>query len=202
MGTRSRRTVDVRRDEILASTTDLVDRLGLAALRVADVAKELGVSPALVFYHFGTKDALVADAFTYAVERDMSRVDAAVAKANNPLDKMRRALKSYGPTGAAAGWRIWIDAWALAQREPTIGAVLRGFDERWRSVLQAIITEGVQSGDFTCTDPEASVAQISASLDGLSVAALVYRSVTRVQLRQWMREGIAREIGIDPAALA
>ncbi|MET0839745.1 MAG: hypothetical protein ABWY19_13245, partial [Marmoricola sp.] len=24
----------------------------------------------------------------------------------------------YGPTGAATGWRVWIDAWALAQREP------------------------------------------------------------------------------------
>ena len=29
-------------------------------------------------------------------------------------------LRSYGPTGRAKGWRIWIDAWALAQRDPQI----------------------------------------------------------------------------------
>ena len=53
------------------STTETVDRIGLEATRVTDVAKALNVSPALIFYHFGTKDALVAEAFAYAVERDL-----------------------------------------------------------------------------------------------------------------------------------
>ena len=68
---RARRSVDVRRDEILTATVDLIDRVGLAAVRVGDVAAELGISPSLVFYHFGTKDALVAEAFAHAVERDL-----------------------------------------------------------------------------------------------------------------------------------
>lgn len=202
MTTRRRRTVEVRRDEILASTTELVDRLGLAALRVSDVAHELGVSPALVFYHFGTKNALVADAFAYAVEQDLAGLDTAVARGKDPVDKMRRALKQYGPTGSATGWRVWIDAWALAQREPDIRVVLRGFDQRWRAVLGTIIDAGIAAEQFSCPDPEASVARVSALLDGLSVAALVYRSVTRAQLRQWIREGVAREIGVPANHLA
>ncbi|MFT4011067.1 MAG: TetR family transcriptional regulator C-terminal domain-containing protein [Nocardioidaceae bacterium] len=196
--TRRRRTVEVRRDEILASTTELVDRIGLSALRVSDVAHELDVSPALVFYHFGTKDALVADAFAYAVERELAALDTIVGSSADPTHKLLKALKQYGPTGSATGWRIWIDAWALAQREPSIRAVLRGYDVRWRSALCAIIDEGVAGGQFTCPDPAASVAQISALLDGLSVATLVYRSVTRTQLRQWLREAVAREVGLSP----
>ena len=115
-----RRSVEVRREEILTATTDLLDRIGLAAIRVADVAEALGVSPALVFYHFGTKDALVAEAFAHAVDRDLRRLDQATAQGTDPLDRLRRVLRLYGPTGAATGWRLWIDAWALAQREPTI----------------------------------------------------------------------------------
>lgn len=200
--TRSRRKVELRRDEILATTTETVDRLGLEATRVTDVAKALHVSPGLIFYHFGTKDALVADAFAYAVERDLARLDRATAAGTDPVDKLRRSLHSYGPTGPAKGWRIWIDAWALAQREPGIRRVLRKMEQRWCEVLRAIIDEGLADGSFTCADPDATVARVSALLDGLSVAALVYRTVTRAQLRGWVAEAVAHELGLDPGALS
>jgi AcrR family transcriptional regulator len=199
--TRKRKGVELRRDEILASTTEVLDRIGLAGTRVTDVAKALGVSPALIFYHFGTKDALVAEAFVYAVERDLSRLDNATAKGVDPLDRLRRALRSYGPTGPATGWRIWIDAWALAQREPVIGTMLRRMDQRWCTVLREIVDAGVADGSFVCPDPAATVSRVSALLDGLSVATLVYRSVTPAQLQAWISETVAREVGLEPAAL-
>ncbi len=198
---RARRKVEVRREEILTATTDLLDRIGLAAIRVADVAEELGVSPSLVFYHFGTKDALVADAFAHAVDRDLSKLDAATAKGIDPLDRLRRVLRLYGPTGAAIGWRVWIDAWALAQREPVIRKVLRRLDHRWAAAFLEVIEEGVREGTFTCDDPKAAVARVSALLDGLTVATLVYRTVTRAQLREWVAGAVAGELGLDPETL-
>jgi AcrR family transcriptional regulator len=194
---RDRRTVEVRREEILTATTELLDRVGLAAIRVADVADALGVSPALVFYHFGTKDALVADAFAHAVDRDLDRLDRATAKDADPLDRLRRVLRLYGPTGAATGWRLWIDAWALAQREPTLRRVLRRMDERWCAVLREVVDDGVAAGVFRCPDPAGSVVRVSALLDGLSVAALVYRTVSRAQLREWVTASVAQELGLE-----
>jgi AcrR family transcriptional regulator len=201
MAGRARRSVEVRREEILSTTVELLDGLGLAATRVADVAEALDVSPALVFYHFGTKDDLVAEAFAHAVERDLHRLERA-AGGEDPVDRLRRVLRLYGPTGAAIGWRVWIDAWALAQREPVIRKVLRRLDQRWTTSLLEVVAAGVTDGSFTCPDPEASVARVSALLDGLSVATLVYRSVTRAQLREWVAESVARELGVDPEALA
>ena len=74
----ARRKVEVRREEILAATVAEVQKSGLAHTRVADIATALGVSPALVFYHFDTKDRLLAEAFAYAAERDLVRLAAAV----------------------------------------------------------------------------------------------------------------------------
>ena len=193
--------MEVRREEILTATTDLLDRIGLSAIRVADVAKELGISPGLVFYHFGTKDTLVAEAFAHAVDRDLDRLDRATARGTDPTDRLRRVLRNYGPTGTAAGWRLWIDAWALAQREPVIRRVLRRLDHRWQAALLEVVEEGVADGAFACPDPTASVARVSALLDGLSVATLVYRSVTRAQLREWVAEAVARELGLAPGEL-
>jgi AcrR family transcriptional regulator len=202
MGQRDRRSVEARREEILSTTVQLLDRIGLASIRVADVAAELGVSPSLVFYHFGTKDALVADAFAHAVDRDLRRLDHADAKGTDPVDRLQRVLRLYGPTGAATGWRLWIDAWALAQREPVIRKVLRRMDRRWSAVLLEVVEDGVASGAFDCPDPAATVTRVSALLDGLSVATLVYGGVTRPQLRQWVAGAVAAELGIDAEELS
>ena len=186
---------------MLAATVDLLDRIGLAAIRVADVAEALGVSPGLVFYHFGSKDALVAEAFGYAVDQDLHRLDQAVARGTDSVDRLRRVLRLYGPTGPATGWRLWIDAWALAQREPTIRAVLRRMDRRWCAVLRSVVDEGVGEGAFVCPDPDGMVTRVSALLDGLSIAMLVYGSVSRRELRAWVAGAVAHELEQDVASL-
>jgi AcrR family transcriptional regulator len=198
--TRDRRSVEVRRGEILTATAVLLDELGLSAIRVADVAKALHVSPALIFYHFGTKDALVAETFACAVDHDLQELDRATAEGVDPADRLHRVLRSYGPTGNAVGWRLWIDAWALAQREPTMRAVLQRMQARWCAVLREVVEDGVAQGAFTCSDPAATVARVSALLDGLSVAALVYRTVSRDELRAWVAGAMAIELGLDATA--
>lgn len=198
----ARRQVDVRREEILEATIAQVERSGLAQTRVADVANLLGCSTALVFYHFGTKDDLLVAAFQHAVGRDLARLDAAVSGTGDPTDRLRRVVRLYGPTGTAAGWKLWIDAWAYAQREKAIRSALRRLDRRWSAVLRSVVEEGVAEGTFTSSDTAASVARISALLDGLSVAALVYGTVSRKQLRAWIAEAVASELGLPVSALA
>ena len=200
MTRRARRSVEVRREEILSATVELLDRLGLAATRVADVAEALDVSTALVFYHFGSKDELVIEAFSFEVERGLRRMEKA-ASGDDPVERLRRVLRLYGPTGRATGWRIWIDAWAVAQREPQLRKVLKRLDHHWQEILRGVVDDGVASGAFTCADPAATVARLSALVDGLSVAAVVHRSVTREQLRSWVAGQLAVELGVDVATL-
>jgi AcrR family transcriptional regulator len=199
--TRGRRNVELRREEILTATLEQVDELGLAATRVADVAHALGVSPALVFYHFKTKDALVAAAFEHAVQRDFASLDRALAKGTEPADRLRRLLRLYGPTGSAPGWRLWIDSWALALREPVIRRVLRRLNDRWNAVFREVVDDGVAEGSFTCQDPASTVARIAALIDGLSVANLVHRRISRAQLHEWVDEAVAAELGLKKNVL-
>jgi AcrR family transcriptional regulator len=196
-----RRKVEVRREEILVATIAEIEKSGMSALRVSDIAASLGVSSGLVFYHFDTKDALLVDALEYAVVRDADRLDRALAKEGEPLERLRRVLTSYGPTGAAHGWTLRIEAWSTALREPSIQASLRKLDKRWRDALQDVITEGVSTGVFNCEDPKGTVARVGALLDGLSVASLIYKSVNRKELQSWVRNTTADELGIPRAAL-
>jgi AcrR family transcriptional regulator len=187
--------VDVRREEILLAAIAEVERVGLAAVRVSDVAAALGISTGLVFYHFRTKDDLVAEAFTYAVERDLAAMDRAAARRGSALDRLRAVLRIYGPTGSATGWRLWIDGWSLAQHEPVIAGHFRVLEAHSRRTLRALVDEGLADGSFACPDPDASVSRLLALLDGLSVAAVVFGSVSRAKLRRWLDGAIAAELG-------
>ena len=197
----ARRKVEVRREEILAAAAAEVTKRGFARTRVADVADSLGVSTALVFYHFGTKEELFAEAFEHAVARDLTRLDGVVAKATDPVDGVRRILVLYSPQGNALGWTVWVDAWAESLREPAMREMSRRLDVRWKDVLADQIRRGVDAGQFMCADPEGAAWRLSALLDGLAVQVLVHRNLTKKQLAHWIRGATAHELGIDPELL-
>ncbi len=196
-----RKVVEVRREEILDAAVAEVGRTGFARLRVTDVAAALGCSSALIFYHFDTKDGLLAAAFDHAVEGDSARLDRALANGADAADKVRRILRLYAPQGAAPGWTLQIDAWAEALRTPELRTTARTLDQRWKQALTDVIAQGVTEGTFTCSDPGASAWRLCALLDGLSVHATVYGSLTKVRLAEWARDAAAVELGVEPGSL-
>jgi AcrR family transcriptional regulator len=199
----ARRNVEVRREEILAATVAEIQRGGLAQTRVADVASALGISPALVFYHFETKDRLLADAFAYAAERDLVRLDKAVAGPGTAVQRLRAVLKLYSPVGSTPpGWTLWVDAWAAAIRSPELRKVSRLLDLRWKDSVAGIIEDGVRDGEFSCPDPHRAAWLITALIDGLAIQVTVHRGVlTRGQMAQWVSAQAEHELGLADGSL-
>jgi AcrR family transcriptional regulator len=198
----ARRTVDARREEILRATVDEVTERGFASTRVADVAARLGISTGLVFYHFESKDQLLSQAFAYAAERDLERLDAAAAAGGSAIRRLARILAFYGPEGSAGGWSLWIDAWASALRSPEMADVSRRLDVRWKDSVAAVIADGVARGELECPDPSGAAWRITAMLDGLAVQATVHAGVlSRRQVTAWVRAMAAAELGIRPGDL-
>jgi AcrR family transcriptional regulator len=194
----ARLTVEDRREEILRATVAQIAERGVAAIRVADVATALGVSTALVFYHFRSKDRLVAEAFAFAARRDLDRLAEVAGSGGTARRRLVRALRLYHPSGSAApGWRLWIDGWSAALREPELRRVCRRLDLRWRDTIAGLIAEGVATGEFRCPDPEAAAWRITALIDGLSVQTTVHRGVlTRRKAEAWAYDQAARELGV------
>jgi AcrR family transcriptional regulator len=195
--------VQVRREEILAATVAQVQRSGLAHTRVADVASALGISPALVFYHFQTKDQLLAEAFGYAAARDLVQLDKAVAGAGSAAQRLRAVLRLYSPTGSSPpGWTLWVDAWAAAIRSPELRKVSRRLDLRWKDAVVGIIEDGVRDGEFSCPDPHRAAWRITALIDGLAIQVTVHRGVlSRGQMALWVTGQAERELGLTDGAL-
>ncbi|PMR60730.1 TetR family transcriptional regulator [Verrucosispora sp. ts21] len=198
----TRRAAEIRLDALLRTACDVIAQRGLANTRTADVAQAAGVSQALVFYHFATKERLLAQAFAYAVEQDLARLDTITRSNAPPLTKLRRILRLYTPTGRPTSWSMWIDGWSESLRTPELEKLSRRLDLRWRQDLAAVISDGVRDGVFECADPAGAAWRISAVMDGLAVQLAVHeRVISRRQFAEWVRLVAARELGLDPTQL-
>lgn len=191
-----------RREELLRAAVEQIEARGVAAVRIADVASSLGVSNALVLYHFSTKEKLVAAAFTYAAEDDLAHLRKLLGRRTTALRRLRTAVRWYAPTGQAKGWRLWIEGWAAALREPALLEVTRDLDRQWKAALIEVIAEGVAAGEFHCPDPVGTALRLTALLDGLAVQMTAYGgTVSRARTQQWADEALARELGLERAEL-
>ncbi|MGW7269438.1 TetR/AcrR family transcriptional regulator [Streptomyces sp. NPDC054864] len=197
---RTRLGVVERRAELLGATVEQIEARGVAAVRIADVAAALGVSNALVLYHFSSKEKLVAAAFTHAAEADLAHLRAILSRRTTALRRLRAAVRWYAPTGQAKGWRLWIEGWSAALREPALRSVTRDLDQQWKAALAEVIGEGVAAGEFRCPDPRATALRLTALLDGLAVQMTAYEgALSRTRMLAWVDEALNRELGLAAA---
>ncbi|MET9160974.1 TetR family transcriptional regulator C-terminal domain-containing protein [Streptomyces parvulus] len=200
---RVRLSVAERREEMLRAAVEQISARGVDALRIADVAAALGVSNALVLYHFTTKEKLVAAAFARAAEDDLAHLRRLLGRRAPALRRLRTAVRWYAPTGQAKGWRLWIEGWAAALREPALREVTAELDRRWKAAITEVIAEGVAAGEFPCPDPEGAALRLTAFLDGLAVQLTSYAgTVSRARAREWTDEALTRELGLPHGAEA
>lgn len=198
-----RTTVEERRAEILETTCQVVVERGFAATRVADVANKLGISTGLIHYHFDSKDQLIAEAFQFAAEADLARLESEVKSVDDPVEQLDLIFRLYTPEEAEPGWMMWIDGWGEALRFPALKAISRDLDLRWKSVLQEIVEAGVAAGRFRCPDPEATAWRLAALLDGLGVQMTVHEDlISHEQLLALVRSAACAELGLPAGAFA
>ncbi|MFJ1747943.1 TetR/AcrR family transcriptional regulator [Streptomyces sp. NPDC088116] len=197
---RVRLSVAERRDDLLRAAVGQIEARGVAALRISDVAAVLGVSNALVLYHFETKEKLVAAAFAHAARDDLARLHVLLGRRGTALARLRGAVRWYAPTGDAKGWTLWIEGWAAALREPALREPVRALDQRWKAALADVIAEGAAAGEFRCTDPSGAAWRLTALLDGLAVQMTSYAgALERDTMLRWLDEALAQELGLGPA---
>jgi AcrR family transcriptional regulator len=193
-----RKAVAVRREEIVVAALGQIRVRGICGVRAADVAGALDVSTALIFYHFGTLETLVIEAFRQAAENELGKLNRELGKGGPADQRLRAVLSLYGPSNHD-NWPLWIEAGAAAMRDSALRAVLQRLDLRWRDAVVALIAEGVGAGLFRCPDPRGAAWRLTALLDGLAVQVVARDgTVTAGDCDRWVAQAMAHELGCRP----
>jgi AcrR family transcriptional regulator len=141
------------RDQIVAAATEHFSRYGYAKTTVSDLAKAISFSKAYIYKFFESKQAIGEMICAGCLSQIEAEVRAAVAEVEHPPEKLRRMFKALVESGLRLFFqdRKLYEIAASAATENWQAA--RAYDARIRELLQDILQQGRQSGDFERKTP-------------------------------------------------
>ncbi|MBD8688133.1 TetR family transcriptional regulator [Rhizobium sp. CFBP 13717] len=152
---RPRRSAEETRRDILAMTETLFRDRGFGAVSIADIAAALGMSPANIFKHFHSKNALVDAIFVQQIrllEQKIHLLDASHAPIER-LQHLARKLMENHRGDLNDNPYIFEMVLMTAKRELACG---RYYEKVVTQKLADIINDGVNAGVYQQTDIEHS----------------------------------------------
>ena len=174
----SRPDADPKR-RILEMATEAFARDGYAGARVDDIARRAGVNKAMLYYHFGDKDALYAAVFEEALAEGGRRLRAAADSEDAPPAKFKAVVHAMA---RMAGEHPHFAPLMLREVASGGAALPDAIVARMRGVFQVVgdvLAEGVQSGHFRPVDPYMTHMFIGGSMLVLISGAPLRRRVRR-----------------------
>ena len=157
---------------MLEAGLEVLKAEGYAGLTTAKVAKRSGQNKALIAYHFGSKQGLVAavgmEVSTSITEEMLGRLGGA-----DTVEKLIRGLleglwRVMDRDARLA--RLYFDLAAVSVVEPDVSAVMREMKDTWRTVLTRLLGD-VEDGPGE-ESAEIAAVYLIAGLEGLMLERL------------------------------
>jgi AcrR family transcriptional regulator len=178
------------RERILAAAVRRIAREGIDEVRIARIAMDAGVSPALVHYHFATREELLARALNYSFDHAGEVRIAGEMPGDCRADRLRAMIDQCLPSSPELeeDWVLWVELWLRAVRHPELRPVAEELYGRLRDWFATEIAAGVAEGEFDDCDPEEVADRTLAVIDGFGVRSLIGDSrltLERVRYAIW-----------------
>ena len=144
---------DDTRARIMDAAEALFRRLGFAKTAVADIAAELKMSPANVYRFFPSKNAIIEAICQRCLDECEERAWAVARSRGSAAERAERLvleILAYHKENHLTDQRV--NDIVLAAIELSWGAI-RAHKEHMRMVLEAILREGVERGEFEALNP-------------------------------------------------
>ncbi|WP_052018234.1 TetR family transcriptional regulator [Agrobacterium albertimagni] len=126
---------------------------GYSKTTVADVAKELGMSPANIYRFFGSKSELLEGVCARLLHQSLSIAQSIAALPVSAEERLRRySMMHFEFTVATMLDERKVHDMVVAAIEQSWGVIDKHIDEI-QAILTDIITEGMEKGEFAKGDP-------------------------------------------------
>lgn len=182
------------RDLLVESTVQVVAERGLRGLTFRAVAERAGVNNSLVAHHFGTREALLAAALDWAVERSIESTGLPELSTEDEfVDNLVESITTH-PELQAFQYEMILEA---RRNALFLEPVTRLYDRYQEVLAESLKRFGIEG------DVSALSRQVFASLDGLVLQYIA--GVHPTELRDavhdiWLTLQLRRDVGSHAAA--
>ncbi len=141
------------RDQVVDAATEHFGHFGYEKTTVSELAKSIGFSKSYIYKFFDSKQAIGEVICTNRLAMIMAIVNSAIADAPSASEKLRRLFRALTEAGSDLFFhdRKLYDIAAVAGRDKWPSA--EAHEERLRKLIEQIIVEGRQAGEFERKTP-------------------------------------------------
>jgi len=194
------------RENIRAAACRAFAARGPSATRISDIAREAGVSSAIIHYYYKSKDEVLLAALQWANEHTSRRLIELREQTADPLELLRRTLEMAVPSEGVLRdeYLLWIETWARVRLHPGLLAECVTMSSRWTGFLEEVVEDGRRTGAFRPVAPAAEVAQRLVALsDGLAFrSAIGYTGMHVQRVSELLLAFAAEQVGVPEEDLA
>ena len=155
-----------RRAQIVEAATAVIADEGLARATFARIATRAGISPALISYHFGSKDELFRSVAEHVSAWFDAALEARVEGARSYSDALRLLVEAHVSltTGDSPAARAVVHLYGPG---PETAHLRPSGDDRRGSAdeIEGMLREGQAEGEFAAFDPRPLAVAIIAALE-------------------------------------
>lgn len=160
---------EVRRQQLIEATIDVMARKGYSGTTMFDVAKAAGLSSGIVNFHFETKERLLVETLKYLAEEYRGNWHKALnAAGDDPAEQLISLLFSDFNPEICAPRKLsaWCAFWAEAQSRPTYLEHCGSNDEEYSAIVLDLCRRIIRKGRYPLS-PELIARALDALLEGL-----------------------------------
>ena len=142
------KNVDIKRAKILEVAKRRFAHFGMAKTTMAEIAKDLSFSKALLYYYFPDKHSLYTAVLEYVINEMISKVDQYVSKASSVEKAILYAIESRMEI-MRENYNLFEYSSSLFMQNPgEMGRSLGPFFDRVRDQFSRILDIGVKNGEI------------------------------------------------------
>lgn len=161
-----------RREQILQAALACFGRQGYHLTTMDDIVAESGLSKGTLYWYFKSKKELFVSLFQTMMERFGHEWEAIVVdesltareKLGASLSLYRAELDDLVPLFGTV-----MEAWALTRYDEEVGIITRELYEPYLALMERLIQQGVDSGEFHVDDVRSAAVVVSSLLDGVAL---------------------------------
>lgn len=158
------------REKLLDATLRVVVQQGIAKASARAIATEAGVNQALVFYHFGSVDDLLAQACDHGARQRVAEHAPALAQVRDLAGLVALAREIHAREQAAGNVALLGQLLAGASSHPALGPATAAGLALWTEAVQAVLERLLADGPWADLVDVAGLARaVSAAFVGLEL---------------------------------
>ena len=174
------------RKRIVSRTAALLNKQGYLGTPVSEIMRVVGLQKGGLYRHFESRAALTEEAFEYAVARMRDRLLQAIQGEKTATEKLlslvdvtRNAMDDEIYRGGCPIQNLAVES---DDADPKLRELARAAMTRLVGLIERLIREGIDRGEFVAGDAHARAIWMAASIEGAIMLSNLYKDRSHMEV--------------------